>query len=89
MSTVFGKKIIEIKDAEGLTRPELCEIVDVPIATMRSLDSPSSKSIPKYDIVQKICKAFPQSTLWLMTDQTNPEAGQISPAIKKAQNDES
>lgn len=87
MSTVFGEKISKIKKVENLSRPQFCKIVNVPIGTMRGLDSPSSKSIPKFDIVEKICKAFPQYTLWLMTDQVNPEAGQISPEIKQAEKD--
>lgn len=85
MATEFGKKIAEIKEAENLNRPDFCLRIDVPIPTMRSLDSPSAKSIPKYDIVQKICKTFPEYTLWLMIDQVNVEAGQISPEIKKKQ----
>ena len=85
MSTEFGGKISQIKDVEKLTRPEFCEIVGVAQSTMRKLDAPSARSIPKYDIVQKICKSFPQYTLWLMTDMVNPEGGQISPEIKRLQ----
>ena len=87
MSTEFGKKIRDIRETEGINRPVFCKKIDVPVSTMMKLDQPSSTSIPKYDIVQKICKAFPQYTLWLMTDQVNPEAGQISPEIKQAQKD--
>jgi len=36
---------------------------------------------------QKNCKRWPQYSLWLMTDQVNEEAGQISPQIEKARAD--
>ncbi|WP_404343013.1 hypothetical protein [Vreelandella venusta] len=36
---------------------------------------------------QKICKRWPQYCLWLMIDQVNEEAGQISPQIEKARAD--
>jgi len=87
MSIHFGNKITMIKEAEGLNRPEFCNIIDIPIPSMRKIEAGDRQ--PRVNVAEKICKAFPQYTLWLMTDQTNPEAGQISPDIKKAQKDES
>ena len=82
MSTEFSEKISLIKKSESLSRPQFAEKVGVKVETMRNIDSPKSVSIPKYDIVKKICLAFPQYTLWLMTDKTNPALGQISPEEK-------
>ena len=83
MSISFGKKIALIKDAEGLNRPQFCEIINVPVESLRKIEAEYRR--PLVDVAEKICKAFPQYTLWLMTDQTNPEAGQISPEMKKTQ----
>ncbi len=35
--------------------------------------------------MHKLIQVFPQCTMWLMTDQVNEEAGQISPEIEQAQ----
>lgn len=80
MPIEFGEKLTLIKEREGLNRPQFAEKVGVKVETMRKADSGSN--IPKADFIARVCLAFPQYTLWLMTDKTNPALGQISPENK-------
>lgn len=78
----FGKKIDDIFTVERLNYRQVSELTGIPYGTLNNYKSGHRKVSAEY--LTKICRAFPQYTMWLMVDQTNPEAGQISPAIKLA-----
>lgn len=40
---------------------------------------------PTGEHLEHLCRLFPQYTLWLMTGQTNADAGQTSPEIEQLQ----
>lgn len=76
----IGEQIRAIREAEGLTRKEFEEKTGMRLETLSGVER--STRMPSADKIKAICKAFPQYTLWLMADQINIDAGQISPDIK-------
>ncbi|UYG07286.1 helix-turn-helix domain-containing protein [Halomonas sp. M4R1S46] len=78
----FSEKLKEIRDVNGLGRKAFSDETGIPIRTIEGIEQRGT--IPRTDIAQKICKRWPEYSLWLMTDQVNEEAGQISPEIEKA-----
>lgn len=79
---LIGRKIREIRKAEGLTRKRLSEITGIPVATMKRFETDRIDNIGS-ETLFKITKnpRFTKYTLWLMSDQIAPESGQISPAL--------
>ncbi|MBE0507537.1 MAG: helix-turn-helix transcriptional regulator [Marinospirillum sp.] len=82
MASSLAKKIREIREAETSGRHEFSELLDIPKKTIEGIEQ--TGRVPKGDILEAICKKWPQYTLWLMTDQVNEAAGQISPGIEGA-----
>ena len=79
------EKVKAIREVEGITQVQLAEMTGVSRSTISKLDSGVKKDM-KAETLLKICNIpeFQKYTLWLMTGQVNPEAGQISPEIKLA-----
>ena len=78
----IGKKLRDIREAEGLTREELAELTGIPVPTMKRYETGrianiGSETLTKYTQNPR----FTKYSLWLMTDQIAPESGQISPAL--------
>ncbi|MBE8577959.1 helix-turn-helix domain-containing protein [Vibrio sp. OPT18] len=75
----LGKKIKAIRIAEGLSRSEMSQLVDIPIGTLR--DYEQEKRSPRGEILIKITQheRFDKYAYWLTTDKTLPESGQVSP----------
>lgn len=77
------EKIKAIREIEGLTQLQLAELSGVPRSTINKLDAGINSNM-KAETLQKIAglPQFEKYALWLLTDKTDPENGQISPAIK-------
>lgn len=77
------EKIKAIRQAEGLTQVQLSDLSGVPRSTINKLDAGINSNM-KAETLQKIAglPEFEKYALWLLTDKTDPENGQISPAIK-------
>ncbi|MGO3014197.1 MAG: helix-turn-helix domain-containing protein [Hafnia alvei] len=77
----LSEKIRSIREAEGLSQAKFCEVIGLSPNTLRKYElgsyEPSGLNLVK--ITQH--PQFEKYTLWLMTDKTAPEAGQIAPAI--------
>ncbi|GAL25004.1 C protein [Vibrio variabilis] len=75
----LGKKIKAIRVAERLEREEMAQLVDIPRGTIRNYEQGVRE--PKGETLEKITKheRFKKYAYWLMTDETLPESGQISP----------
>jgi transcriptional regulator with XRE-family HTH domain len=82
MSSDLGEKLRLVREAEGLTRDEFEKITGVPAGNTKRYETGRIKSIGSEFLI-KITQhpRFTKYTLWLMTDQTAPESGQISPAL--------
>ncbi|WP_105461896.1 helix-turn-helix domain-containing protein [Escherichia coli] len=82
MSTMAGEKIRAIRDAEGLSRQQFFELTGIPAGTQKHYEMGRHKSIGS-EILFKITThpRFQKYALWLMTDTTAPESGQIAPSL--------
>jgi len=73
----LSEKIRAIREAETSGRQEFCKLVGVNKGTLARIEQ--TGQIPKGDLLQRICAQWPQYTMWLMTDATDADCGQISP----------
>ena len=81
MSTSIGKKIREIREAEGLSRGQFAEITGIAEGAQKFYET--DRRALGSETLLKITShpRFEKYTLWLMTDKTNEAAGQISPPL--------
>ncbi|SFU18502.1 Transcriptional regulator, contains XRE-family HTH domain [Kosakonia arachidis] len=76
-----SQKIRAIRKAEGLTQAKFCELVGIALGTLKNVEGDHRE--PGLQVVMQVVNTpqFGKYTLWLMTDKTAPQAGQIAPAI--------
>ncbi|EBG4562145.1 helix-turn-helix transcriptional regulator [Salmonella enterica] len=76
-----SEKLRAIRKAEGLTQVKFCEISGVALSSLKNYEGGHKE--PGFQIVKQIVNApqFKKYTLWIMTDETAPQAGQIAPAL--------
>ncbi|MDQ9126903.1 helix-turn-helix transcriptional regulator [Serratia fonticola] len=81
MSTSLGKKIRDIREAEGLSRSQFTELTGVPEGAQKFYET--DRRALGSDTLLKITQhpRFEKYALWLMTDKTSEAAGQISPVL--------
>lgn len=82
MSSHVGDKLKLVRNALGLSQAKFCELLDIGIGGYKKYEIGLSE--PGYSVIEKFAnhgqtKMFIQ---WLLTDTTNPNAGQISPSDK-------
>jgi len=84
MSTVVGLKIKSIREAEGLTRSQLSDLIGFSVDSIKQYETGRIKSIG-LDKLEKIINhdRFHKYALWLVSDQVETEVGQISPSELK------
>lgn len=77
----FTKKLKAIRLAESLSREEMSAIVGVPAKTIANAEQGVSE--PKIGTITKITghERFKKYTFWLMTGDSLPELGQVSPDL--------
>lgn len=75
----FAEKLKAIRSSERITQSEFCEMVGMSISTYKKYEASFFEM--GYGALRKLLchPRFTKYTLWLMTDQTAPECGQISP----------
>lgn len=76
-------RIKEIEQIESLTREELARKVDITYTRLRNLVGGQTKF--RMEDLQAISTVFPEYEYWIYTGKEIPEAGQISPMTKAAQ----
>ena len=78
---IVSEKIKAIRTAEGLSQNQFCKIMEIPISTLKKLEGGYNE--PGWTTLMKLTQhpLFEKYTLWLMTDKTAPQAGQIAPAL--------
>ncbi|PSU69134.1 transcriptional regulator [Photobacterium phosphoreum] len=81
MSISVAEKIRIMRDSERLTRRAMSEITGIPYSSLSNYEL--DKGEMGFRAVQKLLKndTFNKYTNWFLFDRTNPEAGQISPAL--------
>ncbi|GLW38731.1 transcriptional regulator [Pectobacterium carotovorum subsp. carotovorum] len=77
----MGQKIRAIRKAEGLTQAKFCEIIGMALSTLKNYEGGHAEPGLQSIMLLTKCRQFEKYTLWLMTDKTAPEAGQIAPAL--------
>lgn len=84
----LAHKLRAIRKAEGLTQAKFCEISGIAIGTVKNYET--GHGDPGLQIVLRVTNTpqLEKYTLWLMTDKTAPEAGQISPVVAHSGQDE-
>ena len=75
----IGKKIKAMRIAENLSQPQMAQLIDISIGTLRNCEQDRTEL--KTESLMKFTKheRFKKYAYWLMTDETLPESGQISP----------
>lgn len=75
----FAAKLKAMRKAEGMTQTEFCELLDFSISTYKKYEA--SMFEMGYGALTKVLQhpQFKKYTLWLMTDETAPACGQVSP----------
>ncbi|HBV9014858.1 TPA: helix-turn-helix transcriptional regulator [Citrobacter freundii] len=77
----LAQKLRAIRKAEGFTQAKFSEISGIAKGTIKNYESGQQE--PGIQVVLQITqsKLFEKYALWLMTDKTAPQAGQIAPAL--------
>lgn len=77
----MSQKLRAIRKAEGLTQAKFCEISGLALSTLKNYEGDHRE--PGLQVMLQITNTpqFQKYTLWLMTDKTAPQAGQIAPAL--------
>ncbi|MEL5452313.1 helix-turn-helix transcriptional regulator [Serratia bockelmannii] len=75
----MSDKIKAIRKAEGLTQVKFCEISGIALSTLKNYEGGHRE--PGLHVVLQVTNTpmFHKYTLWLMTDKTSPQSGQIAP----------
>lgn len=81
MSNGVGKKIRLMRESELINRKQLSDLTGIPYTSLVYYES--DKNSPDVQVVMRILNhpRFTKYTLWFMTDEVAPEAGQIAPAL--------
>ncbi|HAT2782708.1 TPA: helix-turn-helix transcriptional regulator [Citrobacter koseri] len=77
----ISEKLRAIRKAEGLTQKKFCEISGLALSSLKNYEGGHKE--PGIQIVTQIVNtpSFKKYTLWIMTGETAPQAGQIAPAL--------
>lgn len=78
---LVSKKVKSVRLAEGLSQSQFCKIVNIPVSTLKNIEG--NHSVPNWNTLTSITKhpRFKKYALWLTTDETAPEVGQIAPPL--------
>ncbi|MGN7840786.1 helix-turn-helix domain-containing protein [Pseudomonas sp. 22490] len=76
----LGEKLRLMRNREKLTQPQMAELVGLSLDTLKNYELARRVDISGLALAKVASHpTFTKYTLWLMADQTAPEAGQISP----------
>lgn len=81
MSSDRGKRLKEIREAEGFSQSGFAELTGINIGVIKNYES--GRSGAGISVIDRVIetKDFQKYTLWIMTGESNEAAGQISPAL--------
>lgn len=81
MSSSYADKLKSIRASEGITQKRFSELTGIALSTIKNYESGQADvGIKVIDSVLSNPQ-FEKYTLWLMTGNVAPEAGQISPTL--------
>ena len=76
-----GQKIRQIREVIGLSRPKFAELLSVPPTTLKNYELGYREIGGAFLVSMASHPQLHQFTLWLLSDKTAPEMGQISPEL--------
>ena len=76
-----GQKIRQIREVIGLSRPKFAELLSVPPTTLKNYELGYREVGGAFLVSMASHPQLHQFTLWLLSDNTAPEMGQISPEL--------
>ncbi|MBF8107414.1 transcriptional regulator [Serratia liquefaciens] len=79
--TSIGEKILQIRNSEKLSRREMSELTGISASNIKNYELLGRQIPGEYLATILSLPRFSKYTLWLMTDKTSPESGQIAPAL--------
>lgn len=81
MSSDRGKKLKAIREAEGFSQASFAELTGINIGVIKNCEG--GRTGTGVSVIDRILETrdFKKYTMWLMTGDTAPEIGQISPAL--------
>ncbi|MFQ6246983.1 helix-turn-helix domain-containing protein [Yersinia enterocolitica] len=81
MSSNYGKKLRSIRKAEQLTQAAMSSITGVALSAIKNYETQGVDV--GLSIIERVLAIpqFQKYTLWLMTNNTAPESGQIAPPL--------
>lgn len=78
-TSLVGKKIRQIREAMGLSRPKFAELLQVPPTTLKNYELGYREVGGAFLVALAQHPELHRFTLWLLSDQTIESVGQISP----------
>ena len=77
----FEEKLKLIRSAEEINQAQLSDMTGISLSTLKKIEA--GYHDPGWNVLSKITQhpRLQNYTLWLMTDKTAPQAGQIAPAL--------
>ncbi|HIE1063570.1 TPA: helix-turn-helix domain-containing protein [Serratia marcescens] len=81
MSSDRGKKLKVIRESEGYSQAAFAELTGINIGVIKNYES--GRIGAGLSVIDRVLETldYKKYTMWLMTGDTAPEAGQISPAL--------
>jgi len=79
-SMSIGKKMRAIREEEMLNRRQAAELTGIPYGTLNNYEG--DRAMPSTEVLLRVLQLphFQKYALWLMTDLTAPESGQVAPS---------
>ncbi|MFP2770830.1 helix-turn-helix domain-containing protein [Oceanisphaera sp. KMM 10153] len=78
-TSLVGKKIRQIREAMGLSRPRFAELIQVPPTTLKNYELGYREVGGAFLVALAQHPDLHKFTLWLLSDQTIESVGQVSP----------
>lgn len=81
MSSDRGKRLKDIREAEGYSQAGFAELTGINIGVIKNYES--GRSGAGISVIDRVIgtRDFSKYTLWIMTGESNEAAGQISPTL--------
>ena len=75
----LSKKIKQIRKLTNCTQKEFAKLLGIGYTTFQKYET--GAVFPRFELLQKICRKFPEYTLWLIIDDIGVKQG--VPALKE------
>lgn len=78
----LGLKLKEVRLTERLTQSEICHLTGINLETWKGYEYGRSKSVSSVELLKVTTHVrLKKYALWLVTDETAPGCGQVTPLI--------